>query len=460
MSATISSRPSSSSHPSTTKTLHIGTRNSRLALLQVDLFTSALSALHPALDYKIHPLSVLGDRDKTTPLHAFPSQTPNPLLTAPAPNSNDSAPFNTSDAPASAIPGSSSTPGGLYTAQNGGTGPAKALWTEELEVALLTSTVDVIVHCVKDMPTSLPHGCVLGGVSARADPRDVVVISQRRLDENITSLRQLVQKCKREGKRACVGTSSVRRKAWLRNNHGEGVVVKDVRGNVPTRVRKCDDKTEGFDAIIVAGAGMVRLELGGRIAEWLGGSAETSTDGDHSSHASGSENGANGTQNATHAARTEETAPWLHAVGQGALGFEIRADDENTRALVEAVSDRHTWWECAAERSLLRTLEGGCSVPVGVRSWWESSDAEEASKPNTTREASVPPTGSGEQIEYLNMRASVISPDGLTSVSGIRTAQIQGLEDAEEFGWLLAGELVDKGAGEILKSIKLDRGGV
>ena len=310
------------------------------------------------------------------------------------------------------------------------------------------------------MPTSLPHGCVLGGVSARADPRDAVVISQQRLEENIASLRQLVQKCNTEGKRACVGTSSVRRKAWLRSNYGEGVMVKDVRGNVTTRVRKCDDKTEGFDAIIVSGAGMERLELGGRIAEWLGDSAETSTNGNHNSHAGGSENGANGTQSATHAARTEEKAQWLHAVGQGALGFEIRADDQSTRALVEAVSDRHTWWECAAERSLLRTLEGGCSVPVGVRSWWEGSDPEEASKPNTTREASVPRTGGGEQMEYLNMRASVTSPDGLTSVSGTRRARIRGLEDAEEFGWILAGELVDKGAGEILKSIELDRGGV
>ena len=449
----MTASPSSPSpQPPTTRTLHIGTRNSHLALLQVDLFTSSLSTLHPTLKYKIHPLSVLGDRDKTTPLHAFPSQIPNPLLTAPTPNNNDSTSTTTNHTPTDTTASSGATTGGLYTTQSGGTGPAKALWTEELEVALLAGTVDVIVHSLKDMPTSLPHGCVVGGISARADPRDVVVISQKRLEENITNLRQLVQKCKSEGGRACVGTSSVRRKAWLRRNYGDGIVVKDVRGNVTTRVRKCDDEVEGFDAIVVAGAGMERLGLGGRIAEWLGSFAEISTTVSHVSHTKGNESAENDTQDHP----TDDKETWLHAVGQGALGFEIRTGDETTRALVEAASDRRTWWECAAERSLLRTLEGGCSVPVGVRSWWETSSVTEANTANATSESGELREGAG----YLHMRASVTSPDGSTSVAATRRARITELEDAEEFGWLLAGLLVERGAGEILRKIELDRAGM
>ncbi|KAJ3758585.1 porphobilinogen deaminase, dipyromethane cofactor binding domain-containing protein [Lentinula raphanica] len=197
----------------------------------------------------------------------------------------------------------------------------KALWTKELEVALLEHQVDMLVHSFKDVPTVLPDGCVIGGVMEREDPVDSLVVRKgvawKTLDEFP------------EG--SVVGTSSVRRVAQLKRKYPK-LVFKDVRGNLNTRMSKLDAPDGPYTAIILAKAGMVRLGMGHRL--------------------------------------TSDLAPPLlyHAVSQGALAIEIRSDDAEARAICEKLTHRETAWRCLAERACLRKLEGGCSVPVGVGS--------------------------------------------------------------------------------------------
>lgn len=241
---------------------------------------------------------------------------------------------------------------------------------------------------------------------------------------------------------AVVGTSSVRRAAMVRRMY-PGLVIKDVRGNVGTRVRKLDDSAQGYDALVLAGAGVQRLGMGERISSWLG-----------------SEEGV------------------LHAVGQGAVGVEWREGDawvegilaETEKGLGKA--GRRVRWECVGERSLLRVLEGGCSVPVGVECVWE-----EGSGDGTGTDAVVDRTdlqkGANEHDDALPegldterekdggiliMRAMVVSLDGKQCVEGTRRHYVSSDAEAEECGWRMAGDLVDKGAGKILEEITLNRG--
>lgn len=224
------------------------------------------------------------------------------------------------------------------------------------------------------------------------------------------------------------------------------LVIKNVRGNIGTRIRKLDDPAEGFDALVLAGAGVQRLGIGGRISSWLG-----------------SEEGV------------------LHAVGQGAVGVEWREGDEWVGGiLAEAEKElgkagKRVRWECVGERSLLRVLEGGCSVPVGVECVWEEgglqkgdstgTDAvvEHTNQQNTGYEhddalPQGPDTEKEKHGGILIMRAMVVSLDGKECVEGTRRHYVNSDAEAEECGWRMAGDLVDKGAGKILKEITLNRG--
>lgn len=270
----------------------------------------------------------------------------------------------------------------------------KGLWTSELEAKLVSREVDVIVHSLKDMPTTLPGGCVLGCVTAREDPRDVVVLSRRHAAEGrLKGLADLP-----DG--SVVGTSSVRRAAQLRRRY-PGLVFRDVRGNIETRLRKCDE--DGYDAIILAAAGLLRLDFGARIAQFL----DSATPG----------------------------GGLLHAVGQGALGLEVREGDERVLELLKAVQDTPTMMACFAERSVMRTLEGGCSVPIGVETTW----VDEAGK------------------KKLRLRVTVVSLDGKEAVDGERTGDVTTLEEAENLGKGLAEELAATGAQKILDDINKGR---
>ncbi|THU90755.1 porphobilinogen deaminase [Dendrothele bispora CBS 962.96] len=197
----------------------------------------------------------------------------------------------------------------------------KALWTGELEAALLDRTVDMLVHSFKDVPTSLPEGCMIAGIMEREDPVDSLVIKKGKEDVWKT-LDDLP-----EG--SVIGTSSVRRVAQLKRKY-PGFKFIDVRGNLNTRLAKLDDPDGPYTAIILAKSGMVRLGMGHRLTSDLG-------------------------------------PPTLyHAVSQGALAIEIRSDDTEALELCKKITHRDTMWRCLAERACLRVLEGGCSVPVGV----------------------------------------------------------------------------------------------
>jgi hydroxymethylbilane synthase len=314
----------------------------------------------------------------------------------------------------------------------------KSLWTEDLEVELREGRVDVIVHSMKDVPTQVASEFAVAAIGARDEPRDAVVMSTTNQAKGWRLLKDLP-----EG--GVVGTSSVRRAAMVRRTYPH-LVIQDVRGNVGTRLRKLDDESLGFDALVLAGAGVQRLGLGDRVSSWLG-----------------SEEGV------------------LHAVGQGALGVEWRAGDEWVAQLLEGIGrgkeSRRVRWECVAERSLLRALEGGCSVPVGVQCAWEdarlsedasAADGEDYQHQHTDTEnagyenddaipaPTVPETATDGGV--LTLRAMVVSLDGKECVEGLRRGFVGSDREAEEVAMGMYGSLVEGGAERILKKITLNRG--
>ncbi|MBE9069634.1 hydroxymethylbilane synthase [Leptolyngbya cf. ectocarpi LEGE 11479] len=193
----------------------------------------------------------------------------------------------------------------------------KGLFTQELEDDMLNGTIDFAVHSLKDLPTRLPEGLILGCVTEREDPADALVVHEKHAGKTLDQLP--------EG--AIIGTSSLRRLAQLRH-HFPSFQFKDIRGNLNTRLRKLDEGQ--YDAIILAVAGLVRLDMGDRIQQVV--PAEIS----------------------------------LHAVGQGALGIECRGGDDDILAVIKTLEHEPTAQRCYAERAFLRELEGGCQVPIGV----------------------------------------------------------------------------------------------
>lgn len=190
----------------------------------------------------------------------------------------------------------------------------KGLFVKELEEGLLRGDADIAVHSMKDVPmdSEFPEGLHLAVICAREDPRDAFVSNTYR------SLDELPQG-------ACVGTSSLRRQAQLLARRPD-LEIKFLRGNVQTRLRKLDDGE--YDAIILAGAGLKRLELEARINELL------------------------------------DPTVSLPAVGQGAVGIECRLDDAEANALIAPLNDPDTSLRVRAERAMNNRLKGGCQVPI------------------------------------------------------------------------------------------------
>ncbi|AJR06983.1 hydroxymethylbilane synthase [Photobacterium gaetbulicola] len=189
----------------------------------------------------------------------------------------------------------------------------KGLFVKELEVAMLEGRADIAVHSMKDVPVEFPEGLGLVTICEREDPRDAFV------SNHYDNLAQLPAG-------AVVGTSSLRRQCQLRAQRPD-LVVKDLRGNVNTRLRKLDDGE--YDAIILACAGLKRLKMEDRIRDAI--APETS----------------------------------LPAVGQGAVGIECRLDDERVRQLLDALNHRDTETRVLCERAMNNRLQGGCQVPIG-----------------------------------------------------------------------------------------------
>jgi hydroxymethylbilane synthase len=188
----------------------------------------------------------------------------------------------------------------------------KGFFTKEIEDALLDGRIDVAVHSLKDLPTGLPPGLTLGAIPARHDPREALV-SAKSIAELPTGAR--------------VGTSSLRRIAQIKFLRPDLEVVP-LRGNVPTRVRKVETR-DGLDAALLALAGLERLDLGGK-------------------------------------ASPIDPLDVMPAPGQGALGVEIRADDQSTKRALQPLHDRASAIGVTAERTLLAALGGGCQAPVAA----------------------------------------------------------------------------------------------
>ena len=247
--------------------LVIGSRGSKLALWQAEQAKARLLSLNPELEIRIEIVKTTGDV-KTEPLSVI-----------------------------------------------GG----KGVFTKELEDALLDGRIDLAVHSLKDLPTVLPDNLTISAICLRDDPRDALVVRDD-LKGRSGSILNLPRN-------AVVGTSSQRRVAQLKALRGD-VVVKDIRGNVDTRLRKLDEGQ--YDALILASAGLRRLELQDRIDA---------------------------------AISPEEMVP---AVGQGAIAIETRAGDEFTIQTTRALDHHETRLCCLAERAFLRSLGGGCQFPIAA----------------------------------------------------------------------------------------------
>lgn len=320
--------------------IQIGGRKSKLAVVQSEIVKSCIIKRFPELSCSVLALSTLGDKIQTKPLYSF-----------------------------------------------GG----KALWTKELEILLLEQIdefpqLDLIVHSLKDMPTNLPEEFELGCILNREDPRDALVMKSGSSYKSLADLP--------DG--SLVGTSSVRRSSQLLKNYPK-LRFDSVRGNVQTRLNKLDDENSLFQCLLLASAGLMRLDLGYRITAHL-------------------------------------NAPEMyHSVGQGALGIEIRKGDKKILEILKELEDLPTTYCCLAERSLMRYLEGGCSVPIGVHSSYDNS------------------------TKKLSLKGIIVSPGGEEFVEDEYSGTINQKSDADTIGIKLGDLLIAKGGKKILNEINFER---
>ena len=254
-------------HVAASTVVRVGSRSSELAMIQSRTIVAALEKLHPQVKCEVTTMKTIGDK----------------ILDKPLPNIGQTN-----------------------------------LFTKELETALAGGQIDLIVHSLKDLPTTISPEMTVSVIYKRDKSTDAVVLHSRHKGKRIQELP--------EG--SVIGTSSLRRVAQLKRSC-PGLVFKSVRGNLNTRLRKLDDGGE-YDALVLATAGLERLGWHDRIDQEL------------------------------------DNSLCMYAVGQGALAVETRANDDRINSLLEPLNDTETVLCCAAERSFLHSLEGGCSVPVGV----------------------------------------------------------------------------------------------
>ncbi|MEO0595998.1 MAG: hydroxymethylbilane synthase [Chloroflexota bacterium] len=255
----------------------------------------------------------------------------------------------------------------------------KGLFTEELETALVAGDIDCAVHSLKDLPTQNPAGLTIGAVPERAPVEDVLV------SKHGLSLMDLPKNAK-------VGTSSLRRAAQIHHVRPD-IEIIDIRGNVPTRIQKALDPAGDYDAIVLARAGVERLDMTEHITEIL----------------------------------TLDTM--LPAPGQGAIGVQSREDNE---ALFAPLTDLGTLLTVTAERTFLQRLQGGCSVPIAAFATYKDNTLT-----LTGRVASVDGT---QWIEVSNEATAL--------------AHTKPFIVAEEVGRYAAVEALEKGAKAILDEVK------
>ena len=244
------------------KCVTIGSRGSRLAVLQAESVLARLKQANPDVKFSLSKITTGGDRQKTVPLHRISGY---------------------------------------------------GVFVKEVQEALLDGRIDLAVHSLKDLPVQIPHRLSLAAVTERLDPRDVLVSLGSKLNELAPD--------------SAVGTGSPRRTAQLLACRSD-LKVQGIRGNIDTRLRKVSNGE--VDAVIVAAAAMIRLGWEDRITEYL------------------------------------PLDLFLPAVGQGALGIEIRADDREMLTLVQPLNHEPTWQSVVAERTFLHALGGGCRAPIAA----------------------------------------------------------------------------------------------
>lgn len=250
----------------------------------------------------------------------------------------------------------------------------KGVFTKELEDALLDGRIDIAVHSLKDLPTILAEGLSITAICEREDPRDALVLAAGS-EFDATALGNLPRG-------AVVGTSSQRRLAQLRCWRDD-LVIKDLRGNVDTRIRKLDEGQ--YDAVILASAGLVRLGLQDRISLRI------------------------------------PIQHMLPAVGQGAIAIETRSDDQFAIEVTGKLDHRETRLACLAERSFLRSLGGGCQLPIAAHARFED--------------------------DLLKLDGLVAKPDGSKRLQDALSGPA---DSAENIGGSLASTLIERGATTLL----------
>lgn len=300
----------------------IGSRGSRLALIQSEWTKAQIETARPELAVTIKTITTTGDEVRDTALDKI-----------------------------------------------GG----KGLFTKEIEYALLAGEIDLAVHSLKDLPTEVPEGLAIGAVTCREDPHDALVTREQGLTLDT------LPEC------AHLGTGSLRRKAQAISIRPD-LDVSDLRGNLDTRLRKIDQGL--FDAIILASAGLYRMGKKDIISQMIPFTA------------------------------------MVPAVGQGALGIEVRDGDRRMKDVVDLLNDPVTESCVTAERALLAKLEGGCHVPIGAIAEMNG--------------------------DSIKMRAVVASLDGKEV---LRTETFGGPAEARDIGVQAAKQLLDMGADRILKEV-------
>ncbi|KAG0078585.1 porphobilinogen deaminase [Linnemannia elongata] len=314
------------------ETIPIGTRKSALAIAQTVQVQSALEKANPTRTFPLLRMSTTGDNFQGQPLSSIGTT---------------------------------------------------AVFTRELETALENKECDLLVHSLKDVPTQIKPGFVIGAMLKREEPNDVMVMRPGEF-----------KALKDFGEGDVVGTSSVRRASQIRRFN--------------TRLAKLDAADSPYTCLLLAAAGLLRLNFDERITATLPPSA------------------------------------MLHAVGQGSIGVECRADDTEILELIKPLDHLPTRLRCEAERSVMRILEGGCSVPIGV--WTEF-----------VHSSGIEPT-EAESVGQLRLKALVASLDGTEIVETEAVADVNGsVELAVELGRTVANQLLAKGADRILAKVVRDR---
>ncbi|KAF9410305.1 porphobilinogen deaminase [Podila epigama] len=337
----------------TQESIPIGTRKSALAVAQALQVKKALELLNPNTKFPLLKMSTTGDDNQAQPLSSIGTT---------------------------------------------------AVFTRELENSLEREECHLLVHSLKDVPTQIKPGFVIGAMLKREEPNDVIVMRPGEFKD-----------LKDFGPGDVIGTSSVRRASQIRRLC-PGVEVKDVRGNVNTRLAKLDAADSPYTCLLLAAAGLQRLNFDERITTKL------------------------------------PSDVMLHAVGQGSIAIECRADDQDTLALIKPLDHLPTRLRCEAERSVMRILQGGCSVPIGVSTEFVSTSS-------TDSEASSDEKESGsENVGTLRLKALVSSLDGNEIVEFEAVADVNGsVEAAVELGRSVANAMLAKGAGKILAKVLRDR---